>query len=180
MPKVKESRIRHIYSNAKFNNYSVFLAFIVLFGITILVVTIKENLIAISFALLILLIFLFSLMIDIQGVEVDKKNQKIRNYRKIFWIKNGKWLDFKKYKTVQLSKERMAVPISIMRDSGAEIFYYFFIKFIDDESKSEIVIRDFNNYKKAKTFAVELANEFNLSFSNITMSKKSKYEEVWL
>jgi hypothetical protein len=104
---------------------------------------------------------LFCHMLDIHGFEIDTATLNIRDYKKILWLKIGKWSNIKSYKSVYLTKERQVIHPS-ESDYIPDIYHYFLVKLVDEANKKEIILAEFKEYEKAQKLTNKVSNTLGI------------------
>ena len=118
---------------------------------------------------------LFLAIIDLRGVQIDTKRNKIREYKVKLWGKSGNWMDFGDYDKIVMDLDSYTVKIANLypqsrggRDARAhtnEKHSRFIVYFQDDESKNEnLLVFESRKYKPAISFARKLSKKLNLPF----------------
>ncbi len=106
-------------------------------------------------------IIVFSYFVDIHGFELDTLTFQIRDYRKFLWMRIGNWSNIKNYNSVHLTKGRLVV----YPESGEftpDIYFYFFVKLVDEVNNKEIVLAEFKEFVKAKKLMKEVAETLGI------------------
>jgi hypothetical protein len=150
----------------------VFYAFLFLGLIIFAGYLISIELILLSLLSLFSSIILFSHMIDIHGFEIDTKTLIIRDYKKVLWLKIGKWRNIKSYNFVYLTKERQVIQPSDS-DYIPDIYHYFLVKLVDEANKKEIILAEFREYDKAQKLTKKVAD--TLGIEAIFYRSKTEY-----
>ncbi|PLX11354.1 MAG: hypothetical protein C0594_03760 [Marinilabiliales bacterium] len=127
----------------------------------------------------VLAILLLSFIIDFQGIELDKKNNKIRNYRMFLWFRYGSWVSFDSYKSIQLEKDSYTTSIidpfgfatRIGPASKTFTHRHYVITAINPESNEGLVIAEIRIYEQAVSFIEKTAKEFGLPYRNVYLEK---------
>lgn len=109
-------------------------------------------------------IILFSLILDIHGIEVDTYKHKIRDYKLILWTRIGNWENINDFKFIYLTQENVVVGTSEYSEHASDTYHYYFIKLVDELNNKEIVLGEFRNYYKALYLAKNIAHATGLVF----------------
>ena|GEM_PF-3966100 len=151
-----------------------FLIFTTLFPVTLTIIFDYRHYPFIIFALLMVLMpFLMLLMINLafvmQGIEIDLDGKLIRNFKKIFFLRYGSWLNFNDYKIVSITSDHLA--LSRQSSGGFESHFYYYVSFVNESTKFSIKIAEFSNYYKAYSFAKKVSDVFNLEINDHIKTK---------
>jgi hypothetical protein len=118
-------------------------------------------------------LFLFFHIINIHGIEIDKKSGNIKEYKKLFWFRIGKWEKIKNYTTLCLTKGKLSIPTSFYSDHKSDTYFYFFVKLVNETSKKELILFSHQNYLKTKEFIDQISTIIGLEIKiNIHSLKK--------
>ena len=111
------------------------------------------------FICLILVIIACLCMFSIECVSIDKQSNKIRLYKDYFFTKIGKWYKLDDYKAIRiiysLDTPEQAVIDGASTTWEAVQYKYYDVYMISDYGN--IIIKQFVDYKKAKSFQKDLA-----------------------
>lgn len=116
-------------------------------------------------------IALFSLVLDIQGIQVDRNLHKIRNYKVFLWFKFGTWDNINNYKSIYLTHKNITVKTSFYSNNNSETHHYYHINLVDEPNKKKILLAEYKNYYKAHKIAQNIANATGLSFKDYIKGK---------
>jgi hypothetical protein len=153
----KESRF-----NKRFGFFYFFIL-VLLFPTTLILIF---NLMIIPTILSVLLyVIIINLLFNIQGIEIDKEKNIFRNYKKFFFYKYGSWMDFNNFKILSITSDHLSLSKSFY-SGGYETHFYYYVSFVNESSKLNIRIAEFDDYYKAYSFAKKTSVEFNLEIKD--------------
>jgi len=132
----------------------------------------------VSFICLLIGITLFSYIIDVHGIEVNRHKHLIREYKVLLWMKIGKWQNTSNFKTIYILKSNVNVPTLGYSEKRSETYHYYQIKLVDEINKNEIFLAEYNNYYKAQKIAVSIANATGLGFKDFIKGTTIKQEKL--
>ena len=115
---------------------------------------------------LLISIILFSLVIDIHGIEVDKSVHKIRDYKAFLWFRIGKWSNINDFKTIYLTQKNVVIGTSGISPQSSDTYHYYHIKLVDELHKKEILLAEYRNYYKAQKISKNVAEATGLEFKD--------------
>lgn len=107
---------------------------------------------------------LIGYIIDIQGIEVDFKNGKIRKYRSFLGLHSGEWLDLDAFDSVRVYQHELKTQRSRFQrgprtyDSHA----YYYVRLVSPGLNKSISLLELDNYSRAKNQAEKVANAARL------------------
>ncbi len=120
-------------------------------------------------ALLPLLLPITAYIMDIQGIEVDFKNGKIRKYRSFFGIRSGEWLELAAFDSVrvyqhQLKLRRSRSPLNKLRPRKFDTDAYYYVRLVSRGLNKSISLLELPEYNRAKYQAEKVAQHSRLIF----------------
>ena len=161
----KENQLINISRGPQFKTKGV--AILAVLSLTSLILSISSLFNAdflLAFILLIISITIFSIVLDIHGIEVDKNEHKIREYKIILGFRIGKWECINDFNSIYLAQENVNVRTSDHSEQVSETYHYYFIKLVDELNKKEILLAEYKNYYKALKIAKNVAISTGLKF----------------
>jgi len=145
----------------------VFNAFVFVGALILSIVSLAGAYYVLVLPLLILSVSMFSLMIDIRGVDIDLNKNRLMPYKKFLWIKQGKWEDLSAYGEVQLRKNLLLEHPTLFSGNQTDVLYrYYHIVLADSEKMKEVVVAEFRGYVRAYKFCWKLSHELHMVFRN--------------
>ena len=164
-----------ISQGSKFDKKFGYLYFFILvlllpISIAVTIYTIYELKFAPLVLVALLWVILINLLINIQGIEIDLEKNIFRNYKKFIFYKYGSWRDFEGFKTLSITSDHLSLSKSFY-SGGYETHFYYYVSFVNDSSKLNIRIAEFDNYYKAYSFAKKTSAEFNLEIKDYIKGK---------
>lgn len=129
-----------------------------------------------AFALILIPIPLIINILDIQGVQIDKGNRLIRNYKLRIWGKSGEWsvlsnfhsvyLD---YKTYHIKSSSIFTELTTVKANyhATELYGHFLILLIHKNENKSLILGEKVKYNDAKQLAEEYSKKIGLPFRNI-------------
>ena len=129
-----------------------------------------------GFAILPLILPIASYIIDIQGIEVDFKNGKIRKYRSFLGIRSGEWMVLGAFDSVRVYQHKLNLQRSRMnrfrpRKFDTEAYYY--VRLVSRGLNKSISLLELPEYNRAKYQAEKVAQHARL----IYMEKPARLKE---
>jgi len=109
-------------------------------------------------------IIVFSIVIDVHGIEVNTCVHIIRDYKAFLWVRIGKWSNINDFKSIHLTKKNVIIRTSDYSDHFSDTYHYFHIKLVDELNKKEIFLAEYKNYYKAQKISSDIANATGLEF----------------
>ena len=168
---------RHIYSwGAQFKGTKSTLLFFACMGLIVWIVlsVIREEywtIVAILPFLAIGLVF----MADIQGVEVDRTQNRIRVYRRFPWGRKGEWQDLRPYTKVTLNQASYNISTSDLTTGGAETFLekhqHFVIELVNTHNQTALLLGERSDMQAAKDLLDAAGKQLNLPTENIFIER---------
>ena len=114
-------------------------------------------------------------MLDIRGIQIDKKKGLIRSYKLHIFGKYGKWVNFTLFNTIYLDYETYKLKhTSYYRNpyrSSTHIQGHFVVTLINNDEKKNIVLAQKPTHKEAIEFARSLLNKIKLPFTDNFVKK---------
>ena len=111
------------------------------------------------------LAMLLLFIIDIQGIQIDKNQNKIRNYRQRLWGKTGKWIEFDGYEKLVLELDAYQIKVASFyrRGYNTENHNRFMVS-LDSarQASADLLIFESPNYNDSKRFALKLSEKLNV------------------
>jgi hypothetical protein len=115
----------------------------------------------------ILFAILIILVIDIRGIEIDLRENRIRDYKSLYEIKIGKWENLNIYKSIIITKGVLKIPTTEYSDHSYDPYFYYYVKLIDENKEKELTLAEFNELSKALEFL--RTSSFLLKAKDITV-----------
>lgn len=125
----------------------------------------------------ILFAILIILVIDIHGIEIDLRENRIRDYKSLYGIKFGKWENLQNYKSIIITKGVLKIPTTEYADHSYDPYFYYYIKLIDENNEKELTLAEFNDLSKALEF-LGATSDF-LKAKEITVLKNHLLPTGW-
>src|ERR1035437_7699494 len=76
-------------------------------------------------------VIIFSLALDIHGMELDTSNHKIRDYTAFLWFKIGEWSNINEFPSIYLTQKNVTIRTSGYSGGSADTYHYYHIKLVD-------------------------------------------------
>lgn len=117
--------------------------------------------------LLIISPILAAYVIDIQGFEVDFKNDKIRKYRSFLGLNSGEWLPLSSFDSVRVYQHQLKTQrgvLSKMARKDRDTHTYYYVRIVSPGLKKSISLLELNDYSRAKHQAEKVAYAARLRF----------------
>lgn len=136
-----------------------------------------------AFLLSIYIILIVYKILDIQGVEIDKENSLVRNYKLQFWGKSGKWIDLINYHSIYLDYTTYHIKSSSSFNEfittnvnyrSNKLHGHFLIFLIHKNENKSILLGEKSNYDEAKMLALKYSEIIGIPFRNIIREKIQK------
>ena len=109
---------------------------------------------------------IFSLVLDIHGIELDTSERKIRDYKAFLWFKIGEWSNINDFKSIYLTQKNVTIRTSAYSGGTADTYHYYHIKLVDELNKKEILLAEYKNYYKALKISRNVADATGLEFKD--------------
>jgi hypothetical protein len=161
----KENRIINVSKGPQFKTKggTALAMLFLLFFLMSIVLLVNSEFIA-SLILFIISSTLFSLVIDIHGIQVDTNMHMIRDYKAFLWFRIGEWSNINEYKSIYLTQKNVSVRTTGYAGQAAETYHYYHIKLVDEVHKKEIFLAEYKNYYKAQKISKNIADSTGLQF----------------
>jgi hypothetical protein len=164
---IKESDIIDISKGPQFKTKGgTILATIFLMFLIISIASLFQAEFLLSLIFFIISIIIFSLVIDIHGIEVDRSIHKIRDYKAFLWFKIGKWSNINEFRTIYLTQKNVIIRTSKYSDHRSDTYHYYHIKLVDELNKKEIFLAEYKNYYKAQKISKSISDATGLEFKD--------------
>jgi hypothetical protein len=151
------------------------LFFLLVLFIIIAVVLFVNGSIVPGLFLLLINALLSVFILDIQGVDINKEEYLVREYKFFLW-KFGVWKSFKGFDAICLDFETYIVRQRTIFTNlttagnhyyGDERHGHFLITLVDTNSQMKILLAEKSNYEDAKALSIKLSERIGLPFNNI-------------
>ena len=170
---LKEKHIIKISRGPQFRTKGgVVLAMLFLFFFILSIAMVSNLQFLVSLISLIMSFVLFSLIIDIHGIEVDTNAHKIRDYKTFLWFRIGSWENINDFKFIYVTQQNVVTRSLEYSNQGSETYHYYFIKLVNELNKKEIVLAEFKNYYKAQHIARGIAESTGLELKDFLKRRK--------
>lgn len=177
------SRLSH---GAQFSNIGSVVGFfvtIVLLIIAVLAIINESYVIAVL--ILPLCVVLVAYLMDFQGIEIDSKQSKIRNYRSFLGIRLGTWRNLAEFKELVISQDSLlerrtlaaSASYSSSRKYDTHRFYTLYL--VDATRKNFIPLRQDDSVTRIRILAEKFSQFSQLSLHEQTVLKKSDVVGKW-
>ncbi len=104
----------------------------------------------------------FSLMLNIEGVELDLESQRIRTYHKYYFLKFGEWQSLNDYNQVNLKIDRFTYTSGPFMISSSHQKQNFDVFIMNKESGNSILLEECMSYAEGKDRLSYFGTLFNL------------------
>jgi hypothetical protein len=111
-------------------------------------------------------IIIFSIVLDIHGIEVDKNEHKIRDYKLFLWFRIGKWSKINEFKSIYLTQKNVTIATTRYSDHRTDTYHYYHIKLVDEQFKKEILLAEYKNYYKTQHISKFVTETTGLVFKD--------------
>ena len=121
----------------------------------------------IGLLLLPVLVPLAAYIVDIQGIEVDFKNGKIRKYRSFLGIRTGEWLDLGAFDSVRVYQHQLKMQrsrLNRLRPKKFDTEAYYYVRLVSPGMNKSISLLELPEYNRAKYQAEKVAQHARLIF----------------
>lgn len=111
------------------------------------------------------LIPLVAYIIDIQGIEVDFKQGKIRKYRSFLGLRMGEWLDLGAFDSVRVYQHQLKMkssPLNKLRPRKFDTEAYYYVRLVSPGMNKSISLLELPEYGRAKYQAEMVAQHARL------------------
>ncbi|MPM10311.1 hypothetical protein SDC9_56640 [bioreactor metagenome] len=145
-------------------------AFFLMFFILIIVVVLFINSVfIIAFCLLAVCSLLAEYILDIRGVEVDKVNSRVREYRSLLLTRFGEWKSYKGYNSLQIADDYYLIRQKEDEVMGRGRVYYekhhrFIIVLINEEAEKNMLLAEGSDYEGILKKVAELSGTLRLPY----------------
>jgi len=148
---------------------SAYLFIVIVFLIVFAIMEFRSQDYYTSLGLFALVSFLLVFLLDYKGIEIDKRDNRVREYSIRPWGKMGKWKNLGEYRSIRLKYERYKLDrVDLDEDfddgSAEELYGAFIVYFAGDEHADEIVLGEFPKYSEAKSFAYDVEHGLDQEF----------------
>lgn len=121
----------------------------------------------VGLAILPLLVPISAYIMDIQGIEVDFKNGKIRKYRSFLGIRTGNWHDLGAFDSVRVYQHKLKTRRGLVgsmtgKKYDTDAFYY--VRLVSLGLNKSISLLELDDYNRAKYQAEKVARHSRLIF----------------
>ncbi len=136
-----------------------------------------------AFLLSVFIILLVYNILDIQGVEIDKENSKVRNYKVRFWGKSGEWKDLNSfhsiyldYSTYHVKTRSVFTELTTVKANyhSTELHGHFLIFLIHKNENKSLVLGEKSNYNETKKLAEKYSELTEIPLRDIIKEKVQK------
>lgn len=172
-------RIINISRGPQFRGGNSAGAFFLLFFLLIITVFlfVDSDYIA-AFCLLAVCSLLAEYILDIRGVEIDKVNSRIREYRVIFFTRSGKWEMYSGYNSLQIAADYYLIKQVEDSDMGSGRRYYekhqrFIIVLINEDAARNLLLAEGPDYEEILKKASELSGSLRLPYYELKRNESS-------
>jgi hypothetical protein len=128
--------------------------------------TFTLNFIAVPFLIIPTIVFI-NIALDIHGIEINRDNQTIREYRSILWWKIGKFRKISDYTSIQLLQENVVIRTTEYSDHRSDTYHYYRIYMVDEANNKEIFLAENKNFYKAERLAQQIASYTGMTYKNL-------------
>jgi len=121
----------------------------------------------VGLVLLPLIIPIAAYTIDVQGVEIDFKNDKIRHYRWFLGLHFGDWLPLNAFDSVRVYQHQLKTRRGLMgRATGKkyDLDAYYYVRLVSPGLNKSISLLELEDYNRAKYHAEKVARHARLIF----------------
>ena len=123
--------------------------------------------IVLGLILLVVAPFLAAYIIDLQGFEVDFKNDKIRKYRSFLGILSGDWMPLSSFDSVRVYQHQLKTQrgvFSKMARKERDTHTYYYVRIVSPGLKKSISLLELADYSRAKNQAEKVAHAARLRY----------------
>ena len=100
---------------------------------------------------------LLSIALDFRGIEINRRDVTIREYKAIFWWRTGKFKNIRDFNAIYLLPENVIVS-SEFTESANHTYHYYRIYMVDEIGKNSIFVAEFKNFYKAEIVAKRITD----------------------
>jgi len=117
---------------------------------------------------------LFSWVIDIHGIEVNKKTHQIKEYKAFLWFRIGEGKNINDFKALYLKQENVTTRTAGYAGSKGDTYFYYKIKLVDEINRLEIYLAEYQNYYKAQKISQYIADLTGIEFKDYVKGTKTR------
>lgn len=128
-----------------------------------------EQLYTLSIGLLALIALIFSYVMDVRGIQIDRDSRKIREYKVFLWFKMGNWYALDDFEFIHLKRDALVtryVSVDVRTRIKSESNHYYEVFLVDENNKREIQFSESKNYYKAREVAQKIASSMEIGFKD--------------
>ncbi|XOV65943.1 MAG: hypothetical protein ACFHU9_09930 [Fluviicola sp.] len=117
--------------------------------------------------LLPLIVPIAAYIMDIQGIEVDFKNGKIRKYRSFLGIRSGEWMELGAFDSVRVYQHQLKMkrsPLNRLRPRKFDTEAYYYVRLVSRGLNKSISLLELPEYGRAKYQAEKVAQHARLIY----------------
>lgn len=106
-------------------------------------------------------------IIDIQGFEVDFKNDRIRHYRWFLGLHSGEWLPLSAFDSIRVYQHQLKTRRGLIGRAAGKKYdtnAYYYVRLVSPGLKKSISLLELDNYSRAKYHAEKFARHARLVF----------------
>lgn len=110
---------------------------------------------------------LVAYIIDIQGIEVDFKNEKIRKYRTLLWKRSGEWMPLSAFDSVRVYQHKLKTRRGLVGSVTGKKFdtdAYYYVRLVSPGLNQSVSLLEMDDYHRAKYQAEKVAKHARLIF----------------
>jgi len=144
-------------------------AFLFLLVFSVIGLLINEYLV--SLICFLLCIPVFSLVLDIKGIEYDKSLHQIKDYKLFLWFRIGQWKNIHDFTSIYLTNKDLVVATSEYSGGTFDTYHYYYIKLVDEVNNKEILLAEYKNYYKALQISKGITDATGLKFKDFVKGR---------
>jgi len=143
--------------------------FILFFIIIVVVILLADGDYLPSFFLIVVSSFLLEFVLDFRGVEIDRNNRRIREYRKLFFLRYGEWKPYEGYTSLYITDDYYLVKYSDLtarniRRSYHVKYHQFIVVLINEDADRNVIVAEGTDYPEVLKRTTELSDEIRLPY----------------
>ena len=103
---------------------------------------------------------------DIQGIEIDLEQNKVREYRLTLLGKKGSWMNFKPFTKISLNQADYNISTADLTTGGRESYedqhHHFVVEIINPTQNIKLLLAENGDLKKAHKILTEASERLQL------------------
>lgn len=108
---------------------------------------------------------LVAYVIDLRGLEIDFKNEKIRRYQSFLGMTTGEWMPLSAFDSVRVYQHQLKTQKGKFINRGPKKYdthAYYYVRLVSPGLNTSVSLLELNNYQRAKEHAEKVARAARL------------------